>query len=227
MASTFRPALLLMSGRSLGFIGTFFIPLVLVRIFDQAGYSTYKQLFLIFGTLYAVAQAGMAESLYYFLPSRPHQAGRYAMNAVLVLGLMGLLCLGLLQGAAQRISHWFSNGELSRHITLLGIYLLWMLGSACFEIVMIARKRHLPASFCYAFSDTVRAMFFVIPALLTRSLEWVLLGGAIFAMVRLGVTLLYFAREFRTQLKPDVSLLREQLGYALPFASAVLLETVQ
>jgi len=149
------------------------------------------------------------------------------MNAVLVLGLMGLLCLGLLQGAAQRISHWLSNGELSRHITLLGVYLLWTLVSAGFEIVMIARKRHLPASLCYAFSDTVRAMFFVIPALLTRSLEWVLLGGVIFAMARLGVALLYFAREFRTQLKPDVSLLKEQLGYALPFASAVLLETLQ
>ena len=35
-ASTLRPVLLLMSGRTVGFVAAFAIPVVLVRIFDQA-----------------------------------------------------------------------------------------------------------------------------------------------------------------------------------------------
>ena len=34
----------------------------------RAEFGTYKQLFLIYATLFGVAQLGMAESLYYFIP---------------------------------------------------------------------------------------------------------------------------------------------------------------
>ena len=78
--SVFRPALLLMSGRTVAFAATFFIPLVLARIFDPAQFGTYKQLFLIWGTVYSIAQLGMASSLYYFLPRAPRMAGPYVAN---------------------------------------------------------------------------------------------------------------------------------------------------
>jgi len=76
--SVFKPALLLMSGRTVAFAATFFIPLVLARIFDPAQFGTYKQLFLIWGSVYSVAQLGMASSLYYFLPRAPRLAGQPA-----------------------------------------------------------------------------------------------------------------------------------------------------
>ena len=70
--AVFRPAMILMSGRFLGFILAFITPMVLVRVFTQEDFGTYKQLFLIVNTLFVIAQMGMAESLYYFLP----QAGK-------------------------------------------------------------------------------------------------------------------------------------------------------
>ena len=66
------------------------MPLVLVRLFDQAAFGTYKQLFLIYGTLFGVAQLGVAESLYYFVPRQPADAGRYALNAVVTLAVVGV-----------------------------------------------------------------------------------------------------------------------------------------
>ena len=81
--SVFRPALLLMSGRTLAFAATFFVPVVLARIFDPAQFGTYKQLFLIHSSAYLVAQLGMATSLYYFLPSASQEAGRYVANSML------------------------------------------------------------------------------------------------------------------------------------------------
>src|ERR1051325_2700062 len=91
--SVFKPALLLMSGRTIAFAATFFIPLVLARVFDPAQFGTYKQLFLIWATLYAIAQLGMAQSLYYFLPRAPHRAGSYVANCLLFLAAAGVACL--------------------------------------------------------------------------------------------------------------------------------------
>ena len=93
--STFRPVLALISGRTVGFIAAFLIPLVLARILDQAEFGTYKQLFLIAATLYGVGQLGMAESLYYFLPHAPRgRAGAgYVANALGALLAGGLACL--------------------------------------------------------------------------------------------------------------------------------------
>ena len=69
--SSLKPALFLMSGRTVAFIATFFVPAVLARIFSQEEFGTYKQLFLVWATLSAAAQFGMAESLFYFLPLAP------------------------------------------------------------------------------------------------------------------------------------------------------------
>jgi hypothetical protein len=61
---TSRPALLLVAGRSAGFAASFAIPIVLARTFDPGAFGTYKQLFLVYTTLYGLAQIGAAESLY-------------------------------------------------------------------------------------------------------------------------------------------------------------------
>src|SRR5438552_7586713 len=62
--STTRAALMLTTGRTIGFAVAFAIPMILARRFSQQDFGTYRQLFLIFSTLYGLAQIGMAESLY-------------------------------------------------------------------------------------------------------------------------------------------------------------------
>ena len=69
-----KPMLQLATGRALGFATTFMIPVVLVRVLDQSQFGTYKQLFLIYATMFGIAPLGLAESRYYFLPAR--QIGR-------------------------------------------------------------------------------------------------------------------------------------------------------
>jgi O-antigen/teichoic acid export membrane protein len=219
-ASIFKPALVLMTGRMVGFVATFFMPVVLVRIFSQTEFGTYKQIFLIYSTLFAVAPLGMAESLFYFLPATPH-GGRYLINAMLFLSGAGALCLILLGGAAPAIGHWLNNGALPGYMLLLGVYLMLTIVSAVLEIAMVSRNRFVYASAVYATSEVMRAAFLVVPALLTRRLEWLLAGAVIFASLRLCGTAYYTGREFRGGLKPDTTLLRQQLAYALPFGLGI------
>src|ERR1700733_4390199 len=120
--STFKPALLLTSGRVVAFLFTFFIPVVLVRVFDPSDFGTYKQLFLIFATIFYAAQFGMAESLYYFMPLNPAKSSRYVVNSIVALGAAGLFCLVLIAAGGFQLSRALSNDAISRYALSLGIY---------------------------------------------------------------------------------------------------------
>lgn len=223
----FRPVFSLMSGRALAFVATFFIPVVLARVFDQAEFGSYKQAFLIYATLYNVAQFGMAESLFYFLPLARREAGRYAANSLLFLVAAGLAGLTLLVTTGPRISQSLNNGALSPLIPLVGVYLLFTMAASILEIVLMARKRYGWASWSYGGSDLLRAAFFIVPVLLTQRLEWLFLGAVVFGGLRLGAALAYLWREFGSGLRPDRRLLTRQLAYAGPFGLAVIAEILQ
>jgi O-antigen/teichoic acid export membrane protein len=223
----FGPALVLMTGRALGFVAGFVVPLVLARLFDQSEFGTYKQLFLIYGTLFAIAQVGMAESLYYFLPSETAAKGRYVVNVLLVLGGLGVAALALLQTQQERIATLLNNPALTPYLPLTGLFLLLMLCSLVLEIVLTVEKRHVGASVAYALTDLCKAALMLLPVLLFGTLFWLLVGAVAFAFCRLIATLLYLKREFGSNLHFDRALLKRQLGYALPFGLAGLIEIVQ
>jgi len=223
----FGPELVLTLGRSAGFAVTFFIPVALVRVFDQATFGTYKQLFLVFGTLYYIAQVGMAESLFYFVPQTQGRRGAYVANAVIGLGAVGLVSGALLWAGTPAIAAWLNNTALAAYLPWIGAFLLLMLVSAGLEIVLIARGRFAWAAASYGLSDLLRSLLFIVPALVTRRLEWVLAGAVAFAALRAVVTLGYFAGEFRGALRPGSGALKQQLSYALPFGAAVLVDTIQ
>jgi O-antigen/teichoic acid export membrane protein len=213
MSAIFKPAMTLMTGR--------------IRVFDQAEFGTYKQLFLILGTLLGIAQLGMAESLYYFLPNASQNGGRYVLNAALVLAITGCLCWGMLAGAGPTISSWMGNRQLAPLLPFLGVFLLLTLPAAALEITMTARQRYAWASWSYALSDLAKTMFYLLPVLVLPTLEALLLGAIAFALLRLGAAWWYFQDEFDGSLRPDLGVLRQQLRYALPFQMAVLVEIVQ
>jgi O-antigen/teichoic acid export membrane protein len=226
--STFRSALRLLGGRTLGFAAAFFIPVVLARSLDQTEFGTYKQIFLVAGTLYGLGQLGMAESLLYFMPQRPRSGARFATNALLALIGGGLACLLLLATAGEEIARWLGNPDLSHYTTLLGVYVLLMLASAGLENAMIARKRFGRAATTYVALDLARAGLFLAPVLLGGDLPGLLVGAVAFAALRCLLALGALWLEFgRRDLIPDRQLLWSQLAYAIPFQLAVMVEIAQ
>jgi O-antigen/teichoic acid export membrane protein len=224
--SVFRPAMVLMSGKTLAFVATFFIPVVLVRLFSPAEFGTYKQLFLIHTTLCLVAQVGMASSLYYFLPRASGDAGGYVVNSVLFLAATGSLAGSLLVLNGAAVSRWMSNIALQPYVAWIGLYLALTMAAAAMEIVMISRGRYVWASATYALSDLARAAMFLLPVLLTGDLHWLLAGAVAVALVRAVAAWTYFYREFHPLPAPSAALLAGQLRYAVPFGMAVLLEVL-
>jgi O-antigen/teichoic acid export membrane protein len=209
-----------MVGRTIGYALAFATPLALPRVLSQAEIGTYKHLFLLYGTLYGLGQIGMAESLYFFLPRSPQQNGRYIANALLMLAASGLACAGFAWLAAPAIAHRMNDPALVRYLPAFGIFLALAMISAGFEIVMVSRQEYRSAAMLYAASDAVRAAFVLVPALVLRSVG-ALVGGIIaFGLVRCGAMSGYLSRRFRGTLRPDRTLWKEQLRYALPFSAA-------
>jgi O-antigen/teichoic acid export membrane protein len=226
MDSVFKPTLVLMCGRTVAAVAAFLIPILLVRVFAPAQYGTYKQVFLIYATLYGVFQLGMAESLYYFLPRTPALAGRYVLNAVMILLGVGFTGLWFLVDQRERIAAWLNNGELSQYLPLLGANLVFMISSAPLEIALVSRKQYRWAAALYA-SDVVRVLFFLVPVLLWGGLRALLAGGLAFAILRFGASMIHFAKEFGNEFRPSWTVLKEQFAYALPFELAILVEIAQ
>jgi len=223
----FKPAMTIMAGRTLGYVVLFFLPLILVRMFDQEEFGTYKQLFLLYGTILNLAQVGMSESLFYFLPGSGQDGGRYVCNSIYVLGGIGVLGAVLLFTGGDVIAGWMNNPALAPLMPLLAVFFLFMLASYVLEIVMTARHRYGAAAASYGLSDTTRAVLIVAPVLLFQTLASVLYGAIVFAVIRLGTTLWYCRKQFGATLRPSWSLLVRQAAYSLPFAFYVLFQTGQ
>src|SRR5262249_42123187 len=83
------------------------------------------------------------------------------------------------------------------------------------------------ATATYVTSDVLRAVFLVVPALLTRSLEWTFIGGITFCALRVAGVFRDFQTEFQEGIRFDLELLRQQFSYALPFFFAVIVHIVQ
>src|SRR5262249_14137318 len=150
--STFRPAVTLMSGRIAAFAITFLTPVLLVRVFTQSEFGTYKQLLLMTYTLFFIAQCGLAESLFYFLPKNPGHGVRHAVNAVAMLFISGIACAAGLLMNPSAIASWMSNPTLVRYMPVISAYLVFMLMGTVLEITMISRKRYKLAAATYVSS---------------------------------------------------------------------------
>src|SRR5438874_7198772 len=134
------PAFRLVAGRVIGGVVSFAIPVVLARVLLPTAFGTYKQLFLIYTTLYGVAQLGAAESLYYFVPRKPADAARSVTNAVMTLAIVGTAGFAALYIARTNIAAWLGNPAVAGYLPLLAVFLTLTLISAAFEIVMVSRK---------------------------------------------------------------------------------------
>lgn len=224
--STFKPAIKLMSGRMAAFAITFLTPVLLVRLFSQAEFGTYKQFMLITFTPYLIGCA-FSECLFYFLPRDPDRGGLYALNSMLMLFVTGIVCLVAMVLKPSWIAGLVSNPAIATYVPIMGLYLLFTLMSAVLEITMISRKRYNLAAGVYVVSDLLRAAFLVVPALLTRSLYWALIGSVVFFALRVCAVFAYFRWEFGAGVRLDKPLFREQWSYAAPYSMSGIVQVIQ
>ena len=215
----------LTAARFVGFVFTFAIPLVLVRVFSQSEFGVYKQVFLVAVTVMQLLQLGMAPSLYYFVPRDEGGGRKYVMQAAILMSLTGALGgLAVLVGAPI-IGRLFDTPAFVFYLPLIALYILIATPARLVSTVPTVHRRSAFAGSVLAASDLVRATAVIAAALIGRSLEavlWAAIGTEVLRAFGLAVYLRLWGGD--SSERPSFRSLVPQLRYALPFAVAMLFE---
>ena len=194
---------------------------LLVRLFSEEVYGTYRQLFLVGNLCLVIFRFSLPTSLMYFVPHIQNREDkqRVAGQTMLLLTLLGGLASALLVVLAEPLARWFGNPLLvdslrlfavwvglsiaSRYFTLLmyaleyiGFAIAYNLGAQVVNVIILAMAFYLQVELL-----TYLALIIVLEAmkwLVALIIAWKLLGGL----------------SFRIRL----SAVREQLRYAGPLA---------
>ena len=223
-----RQALVLITGRGLAAAFTFFIPVVLARYLSLSDYGTFKQIFLIYSSLFMVLPFGIIQSLYYFVPKEPERIRTYLVQSFVFLQGSGFIAILFLLGFKKSIAVYLNNPDLEGYLFQLGIFIFLMLSSAYFEALLISSQKINQASLLGFVSEASKTACMLIPLLIFHQLSYLMWGMNLFALFRFGFVLVYIVREYHLSWKDfEWGSFRQQLLYSVPFGFAVILQVTQ
>ncbi len=227
-ASINKQALTLIFGRGLASSFTFLIPIVLARYLAPAEYGTFKQVFLVYSSLFMVLPFGIIQSLYYFVPKEPERMRTYLVQAFLFLQTSGLVALLLLALFGKTIALSLNNPSLAPYLFQMGLFIFLMLSSSYFEALLISSQKIGQAAALGFLSEASKTASMLIPLLLTGRLSDLMWGMNLFAFIRFCFVWVYVFRSYALSWRDfQWPAFRQQMAYSIPFGLAVILQVTQ
>jgi O-antigen/teichoic acid export membrane protein len=214
--------------RTVGFILSMALPLVVVRQFEKSDFGLYKQLFLVINSAVAVVPLGFGMSVLYFFPRERDRQAHLIVNVLLVTLILGMATLALFSLTPSFIAHLCGSPQLMQYSAWAGfVILLWIIGGL-FELFALARSEIHVAAITIVASQTLRAALMVIAALLYSSVRAMVVAASVHGILLATSMAVYLALHYPQLWRHfDSRLLIRQLSYALPVGSAALLVTIQ
>jgi O-antigen/teichoic acid export membrane protein len=203
----------------------FVLPLLLVRLLDQASFGVYKQVWLVASTAFLMLQMGLTASLYYFLPRRDGNGAAYltqSLATVSVFGALGAIGVYLARFALAR---HFNTPELAEYAVPMAILAFTMTATTPLEPSLLAGGQvKLSAATNFA-SEMFRVVASIIPLLLGYGLAGFFWAYVLHGALRYVACVVVLMK--RGGPRVDWRLFGGQLAYALPFGAAILFDTPQ
>ena len=219
----------IMSARTVAFVLSFALPLLLVRRLDQTSFGLYKQVFLVVGTAMNVLPLGFHMSAFYFLPREPERRGEVVFNILLFhLLVAAAACLAFVLRPTLIASLFPGSTELVAYAPALGVLLLLWVVSSFLEAIAMANQETKTATVFIVSMQLARTFLLLVAGVWFASVESLIYAAIIQGALQTVVLLVYlfvrfegFGRRF------DLRLLRTQLSYALPLGLAGFLYSMQ
>lgn len=214
----------LMAGRVFATAITFFIPIFLVRIFDQVEFGIYKQIFLIAMTLVPILGFSFGHNVFYFFPREPGREKTVAINMMFIYLVLGLLATAAFTLFPREISSVFKERQIAAYMPWIGIYIMLFLLSSFFENVTVEKRDINTTSVVYILSDFTRMVLLVGAAYFFRDLMYVLWAAIGYSLLRLAAFIIYIQlRLSGPSFRIDTQLIRDQIVYTVPYGIATVL----
>lgn len=221
-------AALYMFAKTVAFLFSFILPLLLVRRLSQHEFGLYKQVFLVVGTALNILPLGVGMSAYYFLPRERERQGQVIFNILLFyLFMAGGVCL-MFAMRPQVVAVIFNSTDLIQYAPLIGVVVLLWVISSFLEIAAVAHQEVRLATFFVVGSQFTKTVLLLAATLIFETV-WGLIYAAILQGALQTIIMLFylksrfgvFWRSFRW------AIMRRQLAYALPLGVAAVIIGLQ
>ncbi len=194
------------------------IPILLARVLDETVFAQYRLLWLLAGTVLAIAPLFMPQSLFYFLNRAEGSERRaYAGNVI------GFLCVaGLLSGlAVSNLNPWLPESlhALVQDAGALSSWFmaLWVVASVLDALPTADGRASWQAGAIVALA-VLRTALLAAAALFSGDIASIAAIMLAVAAAKILLVVFYVRRYLPGTVLGDGVLLRRQLAYALPFA---------
>lgn len=209
-------SILMTTVRVLRTVLTIGIPIVLVRVLDQADFGAYKQVGLIATTALSILALGLSSSLFYFIPRAPARSQAFILQTAAVFAITSVAGGLALAFNSDLLARFFSP-ETARYSVWLGI-MVGLSITSLLDVLMVVDRRVRLAAVSSAALDLTHGLLVIGAALLSRDLDVVLAVVCVSLLIRVMVLAGYIRwRGKVTPTEPGKWPLLEQFAYALPF----------
>lgn len=212
----------LLTAKLVGFALSFCVPLVVVRYLSQDEVGHYRAAFLVIANAIVVLPLGVSMSAYYFL-ARETEARRSAciLNILAFNLVVGGLAASFFFLFPQAVGNIFHSAEITRLAPLIGIVIWIWIFSSFLETVAIANQEARVATVFIISAQFTKALFMCSAAVAFATVEAFLYAAIIQGAIQTVLLAWYLVSRFPGFWRYfDLSFLREQLVYAIPFGLA-------
>lgn len=221
-------AVWILGAKTVAFVLSFALPLLLVRRLDQHEFGLYKQVFLVVGTALTMLPLGFGMSAYYFLPRERQRQGQIVLNIVLFYLLTAGLAALVLALFPQLLAALFQSDELTALAPAIGVAIFFWVLSSFLEIVAVAHQEARLATLFIIVAQFTKGLLLLLAAVWLATVAALVYAAILQGVVQTLLLFFYLRSRFpQFWRRFDWRVLRRQLSYALPLGVAGVLFTVQ
>ncbi len=218
----------LMVAKIFGFVFSFLLPFLTVRILTKSDVGIYQQVFIVIGTATSILPFGISMSAYYFLSREEEKRSFYIFNILLFNFIVGGIACLFLNVYPELLGNFFKDDEMTHFAPQIGVVIWLWIFSSFLEVVAIANQEARLATVFIIFSQLTKMVFMVSAVLIFGTVGAMLNAATLQVFLQTIVLFIYLNSRFSDFWRSfDYQAFIRQLKYALPFGFGGILWTLQ
>ncbi len=218
----------LMFAKLVGFVFSFLLPFLTVRILTKSDVGIYQQVFVVITFVSAIIPFGVSMSAYYFLSREREKRSFYILNILLFNFIAGGIACLVLNVYPQILEVIFKDEKMIQFAPQIGFVIWLWVFSTFLDTVAIANQEARLATVFIIFSQMTKMIFMVSAVAIFGTVGAMLNAATLQASFQTIALFIYLNSRFPQFWRTfDKVLFIRQMKYALPFGFAGILWTLQ
>ncbi len=207
----------LMVARTIGFVVSTALPLLLVRVFSKSEFGIYKQAFTIIGTAQSLLPFSVGIGAFYFLARHPEKSREVIFNIFLYLSLVGGAAMLVLIAWPGLLRLIFGDDTLTRFSFVIGAIIFTWLVSSLLELAATAAADVAYSTVFIVTAQLTKTLLLIAGAAAFRTVEAVLYAALVQGILQCVALFWYLQKRFPGYWRRfDGQMAAEQFRYAIP-----------